>query len=220
MGFKRARSDEQRQERRQAILHTAAAMLVEMPVSEVTLNELSRRVGLGKSAMLIYFESREAVLLELLDGQIADWIAALAEIEPLAAVSLNARTEYLADAMTRELVARSILCDLIGAQASVLERNVSTEVALRHKRANLEAVRAVNEITRRHLPELTEAEATKVFAYLLLMTSAAWPRSRPTDAVRGAYEADSDVAALHMDFGATISDIIRVVISGTLAERV
>ncbi|HEX4291540.1 MAG TPA: helix-turn-helix domain-containing protein, partial [Trebonia sp.] len=66
MGFQRARSEEQREIRRQAILDTAAAMLDLMPVSEVTLNELSRRAGLAKSNVLRYFESREAILLELL----------------------------------------------------------------------------------------------------------------------------------------------------------
>jgi hypothetical protein len=43
----------------------AAAMLREMPVAELSLNELSRRVGLAKSNVLRYFETREAVLLEL-----------------------------------------------------------------------------------------------------------------------------------------------------------
>ena len=61
--FQRARSDEQRAIRRQTILDTAAAMLEDMPVSELSLNELSRRVGLAKSNVLRYFDSREAVLL-------------------------------------------------------------------------------------------------------------------------------------------------------------
>ena len=69
--FQRARSEEQRDPRRRAILDTAAAMLAEMPVAEVSLNELSRRVGLAKSNVLRYFESREAVLLELLDDRLA-----------------------------------------------------------------------------------------------------------------------------------------------------
>src|ERR1700685_1973806 len=75
--FQRARSEEQREARRRAILGTAAAMLAEMPVAEVTLNELSRRVGLAKSNVLRYFESREAVLLELLDSAWQDWLAQL-----------------------------------------------------------------------------------------------------------------------------------------------
>ena len=66
--FQRARSEEQREARRRAILDAAAAMLTEMPLAQVTLNELSRRAGLAKSNVLRYFESREAVLLELLDS--------------------------------------------------------------------------------------------------------------------------------------------------------
>src|SRR5215468_1533288 len=75
--FQRARSEEQREVRRQAILGAAAAMLAEMPVAQVTLNELSRRAGLAKSNVLRYFESREAVLLELLDSAWQDWLARL-----------------------------------------------------------------------------------------------------------------------------------------------
>jgi AcrR family transcriptional regulator len=44
-------------------------MLNEMPVSKVTMNGLSRLVGLAKSNVMRYFESREAVLLDLLTGR-------------------------------------------------------------------------------------------------------------------------------------------------------
>ena len=73
--FQRARSDEQRALRSQAILDTAAAMLQEMPAADVSLNELSRRVGLAKSNVLRYFDSREAVLLELLASRSREWLA-------------------------------------------------------------------------------------------------------------------------------------------------
>ena len=76
--FQRARSKEQREVRRRAILDTAAAMLAEMPAAQLTLNELSRRVGLAKSNVLRYFESREAVLLELLDALSREWLDQLA----------------------------------------------------------------------------------------------------------------------------------------------
>src|ERR1700727_3624850 len=77
MVFQRARSEEQRAIRRQAILDAAAAMLEIMPVSEVTLTELSRRAGLAKSNVLRYFESREAILLELLDRATKLWLSEL-----------------------------------------------------------------------------------------------------------------------------------------------
>ena len=78
VGFQRARSEEQRELRRRAILDTAAAMLAALPVADLSLNELSRRVGLAKSNVLRYFESREAVLLELLDHFLQEWLTELA----------------------------------------------------------------------------------------------------------------------------------------------
>src|SRR2546421_4060846 len=88
MTFQRARSEEQREVRRQVILKTAAAMLTEVPVAQLSLNELSRRVGLAKSNVLRYFESREAVLLELLDSAWQEWLAGLDQ--DLAVVDPNA----------------------------------------------------------------------------------------------------------------------------------
>jgi DNA-binding transcriptional regulator YbjK len=77
--FQRARSAEQREMRRRAILDAAAGMLAEMPVAEVSLNELSRRAGLAKSNVLRYFDSREAVLLELLNSAWQEWLGQLGE---------------------------------------------------------------------------------------------------------------------------------------------
>ncbi len=136
--FQRARSEQQRELRRRAILDTAAAMLAEMPVAEVTLNELSRRVGLAKSNVLRYFESREAVLLQLLDSAAQEWLAQLERDLP-AAVHPDAapadRGDQLAAAIAASLAARPVLCDLAGAQAAVLERNISPQVAAEFKRA-------------------------------------------------------------------------------------
>src|ERR1035438_117509 len=139
--FQRARSEEQREVRRRTILDAAAAMLAEMPVAQVTLNELSRRVGLAKSNVLRYFESREAVLLELLDSAWQEWLADM-EAGLTGAIDASAplgeRADQLAAALASSLAARPVLCDLLSAQAAVLERNVSTEVALQYKRAAID----------------------------------------------------------------------------------
>ncbi|MGW3960665.1 TetR/AcrR family transcriptional regulator [Amycolatopsis sp. NPDC005003] len=98
--FQRARSAEQREERRRTIL----GMLDEMPVAEVTLNELSRRVGLAKSNVLRYFESREAVLLELLDRALGTWLAEVAVelaggVDPSRNVSVDVAVRFKRSAL-------------------------------------------------------------------------------------------------------------------------
>ena len=107
MDFQRARSGEQRDQRRRVILATASAMLAEMSVAEISLNELSRRVGLAKSNVLRYFESREAVLLQLLNDEIDAWIAALDLSGISSDADIAARANLLAQALANSLAARA-----------------------------------------------------------------------------------------------------------------
>jgi AcrR family transcriptional regulator len=219
--FQRARSEEQREARRQAILDAAAAMLAEMPVAEVTLNELSRRAGLAKSNVLRYFESREAVLLDLLDAAWQDWLVQLDQdlagtVDPGAPVT--ERADQLVAAVAASLAARPMLCDLISAQAAVLERNVSPQVAAQYKRASMAGIAALGGLMLRCVPELGELDAQKLAGATVMTTGALWPHTQPSAAMLAAYEADPDLAAMRLDFNATLREVLEVMSAGLLAR--
>jgi AcrR family transcriptional regulator len=220
--FQRARSQEQREVRRRAILDTAAAMLAEMPAAQLTLNELSRRVGLAKSNVLRYFESREAVLLELLDALSRDWLAQLAaDVAAIAAdapAPAAARGDRLAAAIATSIAARPVLCDLISAQAAVLEHNVSPQVAAQYKRASIANIAALGELTRGCVPELGEYDSARFAAGVFMVAGALWPHSQPSAAMLAAYQADPALAAMRPDFAATVREVLEVLISGLLAR--
>jgi AcrR family transcriptional regulator len=215
--FQRARSDEQRAQRSQAILDTAAAMLQEMPVADISLNELSRRVGLAKSNVLRYFDSREAVLLELLSSSARDWLAHLAAELP-SAVSRRAgfkrRAEQLATAIAQSLVERPVLCDLISAQAAVLEHNVSAEAVARYKVASLADAEVFTGLVLDALPELSQDDAWRYVIGAWLMTSALWAHARPPEAVREALAADERLGKAHLDFEANLADYLTTLAIG------
>ncbi|MHA6763748.1 TetR/AcrR family transcriptional regulator [Streptacidiphilus sp. PAMC 29251] len=218
--FQRARSDEQRAVRRQAILDTTAAMLVEMPVAQVSLNELSRRVGLAKSNVLRYFESREAVLLELLDVASREW---LEQLGPAFAAAVDGvepagRGDRAVAALAATLAARPVLCDLVGAQAAVLERNVSPAVAAEYKHASIANVGTLARLVRDHVPELTEADALRFAAVTVMVTGAVWTHSHPTPAMLAVYEADPSLASMRLDFTEALRQTLEVLLSGLLAR--
>jgi AcrR family transcriptional regulator len=219
--FQRARSEEQREARRQAILGATAAMLAEMPVAEVTLNELSRRAGLAKSNVLRYFESREAVLLELLDAAWQDWLAGLDQ-DLAGAVDRAApaaeRSGQLAATVGASLAFRPMLCDLISAQATVLERNVSPQVAAQYKRAAMAGVDALGGLMLRCVPELGGQDAVKLAGATIMTTGALWPHAQPSPAMLAAYEADPELAAMRLDFTATLREVLEVMSAGLLAR--
>ena len=218
MTFQRARSDEQREIRRRAILDTAATMLDEMPVADVTLNELSRRVGLAKSNVLRYFDSREAVLLELMDRVLQDWLAELTgdlETGLDAALPLVPRAEQLSAVLARSLAGQRVLCDLLGAQGAVLERNVPVEVVTRHKRTALARLTATADLLRRYVPELGAAAETFCF-HAMVLAGALAPYSSPPPGVRAAYDADPALAALHLDLPGSLRSAIRTLLLGAV----
>ena len=208
MSFQRARNEEQRAERRQAILTTAQAMLADMPVAELSLNELARRVGLAKSNVLRYFGSREAVLLELLGDACREWRA---ELERLPATDD-------ASAVASSVEARPVLCDLLAAQASVLERNVSAEVAARFKRAALADTIGLGRLVRGVIPELGEDAAARFAAATVLVAGSLWAYCQPSPAMLAAYAADPELAAMRMDFGAAVRDLLATLLAGLLAR--
>jgi AcrR family transcriptional regulator len=220
--FQRARSEEQREARRQAIIGAAAVMLAEMPVAEVTLNELSRRAGLAKSNVLRYFESREAVLLELLDSAWQDWLAQLDSELADAVVAgdpVPSRADQLAAAVADSLAARPMLCDLISAQAAVLERNVSPQVAAQYKRASIAGISALGALLLRSVPELGEPDAFRLAGAAVMTTAALWPHTQPSAAMLAAYAADPALAAMRLDFTATLREVLEVLTAGLLARR-
>ncbi|MGW6793618.1 TetR family transcriptional regulator [Streptomyces chartreusis] len=214
MTFQRARSEEQREIRRRAILDTAAAMLGEMPVAEVTLNELSRRVGLAKSNVLRYFESREAVLLELLDAFLESWLAELAD-ELAAGIDEHAAPEVragqLAEILSRSLAERGVLCDLFGAQGGVLEHNVSVEVVKRHKLSSLTRLTAMTELVRRHVPEL--GDGAQLFCLMSLVSAGALSAYvPPPPSLLAAYADEPALGVFHLE----LCDALRVSFTSTL----
>ena len=218
MTFQRARSEEQREVRRKAIMDTAAAMLDEMPVAEVSLNELSRRVGLAKSNVLRYFESREAVLLDLLDYFLGNWLAELrdelaAGIDPR--LPAAERADQLAEVLSRSLAARTVLCDLFGAQGGVLEHNVSTEVVIRHKRAALDSLGTLVQLVHHHLPELGD-NAKNVCLLTMIMAGALSGYCPPPASVLAVYEAEPALAELSVDLRESLKLAITTAIMGAL----
>ncbi len=219
--FQRARSEEQRAARRSAILAAAAGMLAEMPVADVTLNELARRTGLAKSNVLRYFESREAVLLELLDDALSGW---LDELRPLLrsrtdpAATLFARIDSAAAAVAESLAGQPVLCDLVGAQAAVLERNVSPAVAARYKRTTVAKAAELGEAIAIVVPEIL-SDALIVGGAVTLTAGAIWSHSHPSPAMLQAYAADPELAALRLDFVEAERQLLAVLLTGLVTRR-
>jgi AcrR family transcriptional regulator len=215
--FRRARRPEQREQRRQAILDAAAAMLAEMPVADISLRELSRRVGLAGSNVLRYFETREGVFLALLDKLSDEWLDQLER--DLGASSSHAPVEpveQIAQTWARSLASRPLLCELTSVLAGVLERNVSVDSVRQFKRrAIARNVRLAN-LIQAALPDLSGGAALETASLATTLLAGLWPLANPGPVVRAATE-DPELAAAHVDFTGRMTRGLVLLLAGQLA---
>ena len=111
-----------------------------------------------------------------------------------------------------------MLCDLLGAQAAVLERNVSPRGAAQYKRSALASIAALGRLLLGYMGELGEYDAGRLAAATALVAGALWPHAQPSAAMLAAYQADPALASMRIDFTATAREVLEVLTAGLLAR--
>jgi AcrR family transcriptional regulator len=210
--FIRARSESQRSERRDAIINGAADMLDEVRVSELSLNELARHVGLAKSNVLRYFQTREAILLELYVREYSSWLDALEH-----RLDGSHDIEVVARAIAETAAERPRFCELCSASASVLEHNVSGDAAAGYKRESIgQAERLASMVGVGS--DLRDYGALVGVAGVNLAIAGVWAIGRPSPGMSRAYRDNPDLRPLQIEFTTAVRELVATLLTG-LAHR-
>ncbi|MFJ5262297.1 TetR family transcriptional regulator [Streptomyces sp. NPDC088387] len=207
---RRARSAEAKQQRERAILDAARSLGGERSVREVTLTDIAAAVGMHKSAMLRYFETREQIFLALTAEGWRDWSrdvrTRLGEVEdigpgPVAAV------------LAETLVVRPFFCDLLAQAPLNLERNVSPDAAVAFKKAALAEVDAVRTVLC-ELLAITEEQAVDVVATATGMAGALHQMAAPGTGLRSLYETHPELSHALVDVGPRLVRVLSALLTG------
>jgi AcrR family transcriptional regulator len=181
--FQRARQPEQKEERRAHLLATARAMLEGgVELRDLTLNALARQAGMAKSNVYRYFETREALLLELLWGEWAAWFQGLLASPPRRGTGPKA-LEALVRRVAHDLAARPMLCALTAALPSVVEQNVSEETIAAFKEQSLAFFGEIARFLHGRVPDLTEARYAALVHDAVTVLTGLYPFAVPAPAV-------------------------------------
>jgi AcrR family transcriptional regulator len=225
--YQRARRPEQKLERRDAILAAASELALRDGVRAVSLADIAAKVGIHKSALLRYFETREQIFLELTAQQWQDWTAALhAALDPAVPGTTAAGTTVGVGAAT--LVAgvfaesfgrRPLLCDLIAHTPLNLERNVSAEAVRRYKLTSLGAVHEAAALVQRVLPTLTLAECGEFVAALASLAGALWQIANPVPVLIELYASDPALAGACVDLTPRLRRTGEILLAGLIPSR-
>lgn len=212
--FQRARSREAKDLREAAILDAARRLAREIGVRDVSLTEIASAVGMHKSAMLRYFETREEIFLRLTADE---WISWTDELLPLLTEAPESP-----DGMARELAAtlarRGMFCDLLAHTPLNLERNVSIEAVRRFKLVTHAQLDRIVAAMRGALPGLTPQQGVDVVAATTAMAGAFWQIATPGPEVAELYRSDERLGHALFDVEPRLRRMIAAMISGFIGE--
>jgi AcrR family transcriptional regulator len=218
--YQRARRPEQKLERRDAILAAARELALRDGVRAVSLADIAARVGIHKSALLRYFETREQIFLELTAQAWRDWVAGLHAALDAASPAAPGAAALVADVFARSFGSRPLLCDLIAHTPLNLERNVSPEAVRSYKLTSLGAVDEAAALVRRVLPALTLAECVEFVSALASLAGAVWQIANPRPVLVEFYAADPALARACVDLVPRLRRTAEILLAGLIPSRI
>lgn len=72
--------ERQREERATLILRAASDLLIEKGYHDASMDEIAARVGISKGALYLHFTSKEALVVRLLEQEIAEYLALIDQV--------------------------------------------------------------------------------------------------------------------------------------------
>ncbi|AIQ62585.1 hypothetical protein PSTEL_05185 [Paenibacillus stellifer] len=179
MDWKRARSTEQIESRKQEILDVAYRLFEETEYDHITLNGISRELQISKPSIYRYFSSREEIFLDIY-GQ---------EYEHFTKQLIEALMELRSDPLPTEVSLIWVriyrnhpkLLKLMPYLGIALEKNSSESSLRSFKAANIGLQEQLAKQLTVLYPILTIQDGFYIQYYVFLIASSLWTLSNPTE---------------------------------------
>lgn len=236
--MKRAKDEDQKARRREAILAAAAARLGAVGYESLNLGAVAGDLGLVKGTLYRYFRTKESLVLGVLEAELEGWAQALAALgHPVGLEGQGGRAGSgppgsgrpepaperptpggLARAVAADLARRPLLVQLLGRLHVVLEKNLDLERLARFKGWLAELVARAGASLEAQAPFLAGRGPAAVLALyeLVLGVGALTERSPAVEEVlnRPGFE------SLRFDFTAELSRTLTWTWTGLASDRV
>ena len=145
----RARKEEDKLARREAILNVVSQSLGRRQFASVTMAEIAASCGLAKGTLYLYFSTKEELFLAALEVELASWLDAIAN-ELAGQGRIDPQT--YASVVSRTLAPRETLTELLPLMRTMLEQTATSETSNRFRHMLHDKLESVAVIVERALP--------------------------------------------------------------------
>jgi AcrR family transcriptional regulator len=212
--FQRARRPAQIEQRKDAILHAALVLFQKRGLDEVSLNDIAREVGLAKSNIYRYFESREHIYLVVLQRLAAQFEKRL--YPPLEKLKGKGSVARVADAIAEAYIDSPDYGELITVVNVVLEKRLSPALVINFRSVFLERRRRLAAALAAALPDVAAEQLLPITLHIFLHAPGLWTFCFPTASSRAVLD-EPQHAHLKFDFRKEMTLFLRAVLKEATA---
>ncbi|NMO16010.1 TetR family transcriptional regulator [Pyxidicoccus fallax] len=211
----RARKDEDKEARRRFILDEALKLYESTSYGDVKMADVAERAALAKGTVFLYFPTKEALFLTLLEDLLFAWFA---KLEGLLAQDAGEWTgPRMARTVAESLEGEESLTRLLTLLQTVLEQNVTVEQVRRFKERLLEAQLRLGATVEARLPFLRPGEGPRFLVHLHVLVTGLRQMADVAPVTREVL-ALPHMAPLKVDFTAELTATLVILLRGLEAR--
>lgn len=210
-GPQRARSDAAKDARRTALLAAARALLADRPFAELAMSAVADRAGVAKGTVFLYFPTKEALGLAVVEEWLDEWFDALDS--RLGMLRARASAARVAEAVVAVTLARPRLVELLALLGPLLEQNVPRAAAESFKARVLVRSIQLGAALERVLPALAPGEGLQCCLVIHALVIGIHQQAVPAPIIREVL-ADETFAPLRVDFASALQHTLTAYFLG------
>jgi AcrR family transcriptional regulator len=207
----RARKDEDKEARRQLILGEARALYTATSYAEVKMADVAERAKLAKGTVFLYFPTKEALFLALLEDLLFAWVETLEGL--LQSGEGRWTGARVARTVAESLQGQETLTRLLALLQTVLEQNVTTEQVRGFKERLLETVGRMGALLEQRLSFLEPGEGGRFFLHLHALVTGLRQMADVSPVTREVLDLPH-MAPLRVDFTRELTDALTTLLRG------
>ncbi len=215
MNWKRARTDEKKNERKEAIYKAAFTLFKESGYDKVSFNGIASEAGFTKSNMYRYFSSKEEIFLNVFSDLFENWFEDC--IERLQKLKQDEVIIHFAKTWVKSLMSHQRFLDLTPILFVSLEKNSSFDQLLGFKRQAKNLLYRISIEIGRIYPDIQGEKAFKFLTLSYAAMSNYWAANSQNDALKKIYQQD-EFKELKPNFEKDLTTSIEIIIHGIKAS--
>jgi len=208
---KRARSTEQKSERREAIIASALKLFESKTFQQISVADIARRAGIGKGTFFLYYKTKEELFFSVIRTEFQTWLDAM---DAMFSEKRNVTKEGLLALFNEVLGNRSLLAKLITIQYTVLENNVAYADILDFKRMMIERLTRTGRLIEESSSVVPPGQGFRLIMWMYAMVIGLFQMASPSQKLARIYTQEPGMTKFLMNFKEEYFEMLRAILSG------